>query len=107
MQTGWQSIEWHKSNLFLGNAGINTSLQNRFDARPGAFSAHSPEHVEALFTHWEYMCKTEGLQPTKIETISVFSTFMQDYIPIDTASHSFSRSIKAALGRISRRDRKK
>lgn len=98
----WDKIEWSKRNTFWGLGGINTAIQNRFDAGNGGGTK-----TAALYNIWHAANSILGLAPTPIAKTRIYSTSLQSYIKVKTAQHNNSRPLQAATGRIQRSDYRK
>jgi hypothetical protein len=100
----WGLIEWHEGNIFLGHAGINSAIQNRFDAGTGAIAYRGAVYINGLHAIWFAANALLGLAPTAIQNTRIYSTFLQDYIFVRTAEHNGSRPLVAATGWVGRSD---
>lgn len=101
----WERIEWHEQNVFLGHGGINTAIQNRFDAGVGALESQGSQHIEkTLYPIWKQANTLRGLNPTEIQEMSVYSTHLGEQVRTLVAEHRESRPLQAVLGRLQRAD---
>ncbi len=100
----WGLIEWHAGNLFLGHAGINSAIQNRFDAGRGAVRYRGNGYINGLHAIWFAANGLLGLAPTAIQNTRIYSTFLRQYIFVRTAEHNGSRPLVAATGWVGRSD---
>jgi len=100
----WGVIEWHPKNLFLGHAGLNSAIQNRFDAGRGAVAFRGQAYINNLHAIWHAANGLLGLNPTAIQETTVYSVWLHYYVIIHAAEHNGSRPLQAAPGKLHRSD---